>query len=45
MKKRFTEQQIIGFLKEACAVRVCGETSGNRGRSCRFPGVGLKGLC
>ncbi len=28
-----------------CAVRVCGETSGNRGRSCRFPGVGLKGLC
>jgi len=28
-----------------CAVRVCGETSGNRGCSCRFPGVGLKGLC
>nr|WP_247039981.1 hypothetical protein [Burkholderia cepacia] len=28
-----------------CAVRVCGETSGNRGYSCRFPGAGLKELC
>jgi putative transposase len=28
-----------------CAVGVCGETSGNRGCSCRFPGAGLEGLC
>ncbi|HHX4192046.1 TPA: hypothetical protein ACU967_007099 [Burkholderia contaminans] len=40
MKKRFTEQQIIGFLKQAEAGMAV-----NRGCSCRFPGAGLRELC
>lgn len=37
------QKSLLGKLP--FAIRVCGETSANRGCSCRFPGIGLKGLC
>ncbi|WP_412174717.1 integrase core domain-containing protein, partial [Burkholderia mallei] len=43
-RQDYNEQRPHSALNYLAPSEFCGETSGNRGRSCRFPGVGLKGL-